>query len=228
MRRLLLVCAVWTGSILSVGMVVGACSAQRDAATGADTPSRPVEQPKGMTIPRGTTLAFALDDSVGSATSRVDERVRAHLTRPVVVNGASVVPAGSEMSGAVVDAKPSQRVKGRAQVGIRFDTLCDAGETYSMVTPTIVRTAPSQMTKDAITVAIPAAAGALLGGVLAGGKGAVIGGAVGGGAGAGYALSQRGSDIVLGAGTALTVKLLEPITLRVSEPQSAHEAHALN
>jgi len=217
MRRLFLICAVWTGSILSIGMAVSACSAQHDAATpvASDGRSQSVEPLKAFTIPRGTTLTLALDDSVGSATSRVDERVRGHLTRPVLVNGASVVPAGSQVSGAVVDARPSRRVKGRAQVGIRFDTLRDAGDTYSMVTAAIVRTAPSQMTTDAMTVAIPAAAGALLGGVLAGGKGAVIGGAVGGGAGATYVMSQRGSDVVLGVGTALTVKLLQPITLRV-------------
>jgi hypothetical protein len=229
MRRVLLICAVWTGSVLSVGMVVGACGTRQDAATPvgsvADASSRAVEQLNETTIPRGTTLAFALDDTVGSATSRVDERVHGHLTHPGVVNGASVVPAGSEVSGAVVDATPSHRVKGRAQVGIRFDTLRDAGETYSMVTPAIVRTAPSQMTTDAMTVVIPAAAGAVLGGVFAGGKGAMIGGAVGGGAGVGYAMSQRGADIVLGAGTALRVKLLQPITVRVEPP---HEAQPLN
>ena len=84
MRRLLLFCAVWTASVLSVGMVVGACSAQHDgtpAASGADASSRPVEQLKEVTIPRGTTLTFALDDAVGSATSRVDERVRGHRRR---------------------------------------------------------------------------------------------------------------------------------------------------
>jgi hypothetical protein len=226
MRRLLLVCAVWTASVLSVAMVVGACSGAGHDATSStnsspDAQSRPVERFKEITIPRGTTIAFTLDDSVGSATSRVDERVRGHLTRPLVVDGAPVVSAGAEVSGAVVEAKPSHRVKGRAEVSVRFNTLRDGGETYSIQTPAIVRMAKGQMKKDTMKVAIPAAAGAVLGGVLGGGKGAVIGGAVGGGAGAGYVMSQRGPDVVLPVGTRLSVTLLEPVSVRVRESEVA-------
>src|SRR5262249_31214244 len=150
----------------------------------------------------------------------VDERVRGHLTRAVVVGGETIVPVGSEVSGAVIEATPSHRVKGRAQVGIRLDKLREGGETYSIATPAITRTAPGQMKKDTAKVAIPAAAGAVLGGVLGGGKGAVIGGAVGGGAGAGYVMSQHGPEVVLSAGTTLTAKLLEQITVRVHETHS--------
>ncbi|HET9833680.1 MAG TPA: hypothetical protein VFP91_18290 [Vicinamibacterales bacterium] len=225
MRRLLILSTAWSASVLVVASVISACSgAGHDAstagATNAETPSRPVEQFKEVTIPRGTVLAFTLDDSVGSATSRVDERVRAHLTRPVVLGGAPVVPAGSELTGAVTAAIPSHRVRGRAQLGLTFNSLRDGSQTYVIVTPAIVRTAAGQMKKDTMKVAIPAAAGAVLGGVLGGGKGAVIGGAVGGGAGAGYVMSRRGRDIVLRAGTPLTLKLSEPLTVRVRDEQS--------
>jgi hypothetical protein len=227
MRRLLILSIAWSASVLAVATVIGACSgAGHDApmadATNVGTQSRLVEQFKEVTIPRGTVLAFALDDSVGSETSRVDERVRGHLTRPVALGGTPVVSAGSELTGAVTTAVPSHRVKGRAQLGITFNSLRDGNETYAIVTPAIVRTAAAQMKKDTMKVAIPAAAGAVLGGVLGGGKGAVIGGAVGGGAGAGYVMSQRGPDIVLRAGTSLTVKLSEPITVRVREAQPSN------
>ena len=219
MRRLLILSTAWSASVLVVATVISACSAGHDAstagATNVETPSPPVEQFKEVTIPRGTVLAFTLDDSVGSATSRVDEPVRAHLTRPVVLGGAPVVPAGSELTGAVTAAVASHRVKGRAQLGLTFNSLRDGSETYAIVTPAIVRTAAGQMKKDTMKVAIPAAAGAVLGGVLGGGKGAVIGGAVGGGAGAGYVMSRRGPDVVLRAGTPLTMKLSEPLTVRV-------------
>jgi len=225
MRRLVILSSAWSASVLAVATVISACSgAGHDASTAvapnADAQSRPIEQFKEVTIPRGTAQAFVLDDSVGSATSRVDERVRGHLTRPVVLGGTSVIPAGSELTGAVTAAVPSHRVKGRAQLGITFNSLRDGNETYAIVTPAIVRTAVGQMKKDTMKVAIPAAAGAVLGGVLGGGKGAVIGGAVGGGAGAGYVMSQRGADIMLRVGTPLTVKLSEPITVRVRDEQS--------
>jgi len=224
--------AVWTASVLSLAMVVGACGgAGHDAASSAargDGAQPPVERFKEVTVPRGTALSLTLDDTLGSATSRIDEKVRAHLARPILVNGAATVPAGSEISGAVVDATPSQRVKGRAAIAVRFDSLRDASNTYSIATPAIVRTAAGQMKKDAMKVAIPAAAGAVLGGVLGGGKGAVIGGAVGGGAGASYVMSQRGAEVVLRAGTPLIVKLLEPLTVRVRDAQRAQEVRLAN
>ena len=235
MRRLLLICAVWTASVLSVATVVGACSgAAHDTATpatsGREAQSRAVEPFKEITIPRGTTLTFSLDEGVGSASSRVDERVRGHVTRPVAVDGTVVVPTGSEVSGAVVEAKRSERVKGRAEVAIRLTELRvrDGGDTYAISTPAIVRTAPGQMKKDTMKVAIPAAAGAIVGGVLGGGKGVAIGSAVGGGAGAGYVMSQRGPDVVLSAGTRLTVKLLEPVAVRVREPRSPERVQVAN
>ena len=230
MRRLLTLSAVWTGSVLAAAMSFSACSSGRNATTTATDSGSPraIEHVRDVTIPRGTSLSFALDDSIGSATSRVDERVRGHLTRPVMIDGAPVVPAGSELSGVVVDALPSHRVKGRARIGIKFDSLRAGSDSYAIAAPAIVRSAPSQVKKDTMKVAIPAAAGAVLGGVLGGGKGAVIGGAVGGGAGAGYVMSQHGPDVVLSAGTALTVKLSEPITVRVREQPTAQEVGSLN
>jgi hypothetical protein len=75
------------------------------------------------------------------------------------------------------------------------------------------------MKKDAMKVGIPAAAGAALGGILGGGKGAAIGAGVGGGGGAAYVMSERGPEVGLGRGAALSVKLLEPLKVRVRTEQ---------
>ena len=235
MRRLPFVLfALWASSVLVMATAFTACGHQASDASAAagrnDPPALPVEHVREVAIPRGTTLTFALDESIGSASSRVDQRVRGHLARPLAVDGTVVVPTGSEVAGAVVEAQRSERVKGRAQIAIRLTELRvhDAGETYAISTPAIVRTAPGQMKKDTMKVAIPAAAGAIVGGVLGGGKGVAIGSAVGGGAGAGYVMSQRGPEVVLGAGTKLTVKLLEPITVRVHEPPSPERVQVAN
>src|SRR5438128_2231183 len=100
-----------------------ATSSAKETAARRPAEARPVEQFREVTIPGGTTLAASLDESVGSATSRVDEPVHAHLTSPVSVDGVIALPAGSELSGAVVDAEGSKRVKGRAEVAIRFDSV---------------------------------------------------------------------------------------------------------
>src|SRR5204862_224651 len=79
-----------------------AANSDAPAAAKETAPVRPVEQIREVTIPAGTTLAVALDDSVGSASSRVDEPVRAHLTRAVSIDGVVALPVGAEGWRAVV------------------------------------------------------------------------------------------------------------------------------
>ena len=57
----------------------------------------------------------------------------------------------------------------------------------------------------------------MLGAIIGGGKGAAIGTAVGGGAGTAVVMSTRGEEVRLPAGTSLTVRLTQPLTVRVLE-----------
>jgi len=170
-----------------------------------------------VTIPAGTRLPIVMDTSVGSDTSRVEQPVRAHVSRAVIVNGQTVIPEGSQISGVVTDATRSGRVKGRAHVAVRFDTLVPHGEDerYRIATAAVGRTAPATKKKDALEIGAPAAGGAIVGGLLGGKKGALIGGAAGGGAGTAVVLSTRGKEVHLGRGAPLMLRLTEPITIKM-------------
>jgi hypothetical protein len=171
-----------------------------------------------VTIPVGTALPVTLDDGVSSNGSRVDEPVRAHLTRPISVDGVVALPAGTELTGAVVDAERSGKVKGRARVAIKFDSLRTADkETVSIRATEVSATAKSGVKKDAAKIGIGAGIGAGVGALLGGGKGAAIGAAAGGGGGTAYVMSERGDEVGIGRGAAVSVKLLEPLKLRVKE-----------
>jgi hypothetical protein len=170
-----------------------------------------------VTIPEGTALPLVVDSGVSTATARIDDPVRAHLASAIVVNGVTAIPQGSEVMGTVTATARSQKVKGRAHIAIRFENVRPAGrpDGYAIRTAAIERTAAGTMKKDFMTVALPAAGGALLGGALGGGKGAVIGTAVGGGAGAAYTLDKRGPDVGIAAGRQVSARLLSAITVRV-------------
>src|SRR5207244_4571411 len=108
---------------------------------------------RDLTSPAGPTFSVALADSISSTSSRVDEPVRAHLTRPISVDGIVALPEGSEVTGAVVDAERSARVKGRARIAIRFDSVrpgTEGGEAYAIRAAEVARTAQGQMKKDAM------------------------------------------------------------------------------
>ena len=230
MRRLVI-------GLFMAGFAAGACNRAPDAATATDTAQpgsvattgagesardkAPVATARTVvreiTIPAGTELPIVLDTSVGSKTSRVEEPVRAHLSRAVSVDGQPVLPDGSIVSGVVTDATPAAKVKGRAHLAVRFDAITPRGgdERYRIETASVGRTAPAETKKDAIKIGAPAAGGAIIGAIVGGGKGAAIRAAAGGGAGTAVVLSTSGKETSLPVGSALRLRLTAPLTIRV-------------
>lgn len=201
------------GSSLGAGASERAASAADAAA--ARNPA--AEAWREITIPAGTALPVVLDTTIGSDISHVEEPVRAHLSKPISVDGVTALPEGSVVRGVVTDAKRSGKVEGLAHVAVRFDTVSPRGDDqrYRIETSSIGRTAHSTKKKDAVKILAPAAGGALVGRIAGGKKGAAIGAAAGAGAGTAYVMSTRGEEVHLAKGTALTLKLAEPITVRV-------------
>ena len=206
--------AVNAAAVETAGDPTGAAVA---TSGGTETSSAAAGAVREVTIPAGTRLPIVLDTPVSSASSRVEQSVQAHLSRPIVVRGRSVLPQGSRVSGVVTDATRSGRVKGLAHLALRFDTLIPRGddERYRIQTAAIGRTAEATKKKDAAEIGIPAAGGALIGALVGGKKGALVGGAAGGGAGTAVVLSTRGKEVSLPRGAALTLRLTEPITVRM-------------
>jgi len=192
-----------------------------DGARPADAPgsATPAAAPvwREVTIPAGTSLPVVLDTGVNSETSRVEEPVTAHLSRAITVGGMTALPEGSRVTGVVTDATRSGKVKGNAHIAMRFNSLTPRNDDqrYDIRTAAVGRTAPSTKKEDALKIGAPAAGGAIIGAIAGGKKGAAIGTAIGGGAGTGVVLATRGKEVGLAKGAALTLKLSEPVTVRV-------------
>jgi hypothetical protein len=230
--------------LLAIGVSVAACNGAPPAqggnslatsqavdggATGGDAAARGATMGTGsssvaapdawreVTIPAGTTLRVVLDTAIGSDISHVEQPVRAHLSTPITVNGVTALPQGSVIQGVVTDAVRSGKVQGVAHVAVRFDSVTPRGDDarYRMETSSVGRTAPTTKKKDAVKILAPAAGGALVGRIAGGKKGAAIGTAAGAGAGAAYVMSTRGEEVHLAKGTALSLKLAGPITVKV-------------
>ena len=153
-----------------------------------------------MDVPSGTELSLILETPVSSETSKPEQTVRARVAKPVVVSGMTVIPEGAPVSGTVVAAERSGRVKGRATVAIRFNRVTVANTPYTINTARIVREAEATKGEDATKIGIGAGAGAAIGAIAGGKKGAAIGAGVGGGAGTGAVLATRGKEITIPAG----------------------------
>jgi hypothetical protein len=165
-----------------------------------------------LTIPEGTTLSVTLETPVASDTSKVEDPLRGTLAKAVRVSGTVVVPAGSAITGSVLEANRSGRVKGLASVAFRFERLVVRGESFEIRTARVVRQAAANRRDDVTKGGIGAGVGAIVGGIVGGGKGAAIGAGAGG---AGAVLATRGREIRLGAGTVVSARLEAPITVSV-------------
>ena len=170
-----------------------------------------------VTLPKGTELSLVLDTAVSSEDSKVEDPVRSHLSRAVVVDGRTALPVGSAVDGVVTAAERAAKVKGRAHVAFRFDRLTrtEDAERYRIDAAPVSRTAAATKGKDAVKVGGGALGGAIIGGIIGGKKGAAIGTAAGAGAGGALVLSTRGDDVRLPKGSALTVRLAEPLVVRI-------------
>jgi hypothetical protein len=185
------------------------------AARPAATPAPPAPTFREVTLPAGTTLRLELQSAVASDSSNVEDAVRASLRQPVVVDGREVIPAGADLAGVVTDVERSGRVKGRARVAYRFNSIEAGGERHDIATAPLVHEAEATKSEDATKIAIGAGAGAAIGAILGGGDGAAKGAAIGGGAGTGAVLATRGKEVRLGPGADVTTRLTAPLTLRI-------------
>jgi len=222
--------------LLAVASLCAACGGGSNSETAAAEPGTPaataagttgksplakvaaavgIPQYRDVTLPAGTTLRLELRSAIASDSSDVEDTVRAALRQPVSVDGNAVLPTGTEVVGTVTSVERAGKVKGRARLAYRFNSLNYAGERYDIRTNTLSHQAAATKGEDATKIGIGAGAGAAIGALLGGGSGAAKGAAIGGAGGTGVVLATRGKEVRLGPGADVTARLTAPLTLRV-------------
>jgi type IV secretion system protein VirB10 len=199
--------------------------------------SSPESTPKYL-VETGTKIPLSLLNSVSTRTAIPGDRLYLETTFPILVGGRIVIPAGSYVAGTVTEVRRAGRVKGRAELMVRFDSLTlpngvtrdfratisnldgRAAETLKREEGTIK--GESNKAGDAGTIAGGASAGAgvgALGGWAAGRPvmGAGIGAAAGATAGLIGVLMQRGPDAVLAKGSSVEMVLDRNVEFEAAE-----------
>jgi hypothetical protein len=169
-----------------------------------------------MDVPSGTDLILTLETPVSSETAKVDQPVRATVATPILISGMTVIPEGAAVTGAVVGAERSGRVKGRASIALRFNRVVVGGTPYRITTSRVIRQAEATKGEDATKIGIGTGVGTAIGAIAGGKKGAAIGAGIGGGAGTGAVLATRGKEVSIPAGATLRTTIQE--TVRISAP----------
>ena len=182
-------------------------------------------------IPQGAHALLRLVNSVSTRTAREGDYVYLRTASPIVVNGQIVVPTESYVQGVVSHAQRSGRVKGRAELGIRIETLTFASGKVIQVGPHLasvdsegsdqkVVTNENQVQQggnrgsDAARIATLSGTGAAIGGLAdRSWKAAGIGAGAGGAVGLASVLLTRGREVELRQGSTIDVVFDRPISV---------------
>lgn len=177
------------------------------------TPRRMFDE---LTIPADSVIGLQVENAVSSDSAKVEQQVRARVTRDVRVRDQVAIPAGARAEGSITLVERGGRLKDQARLGIRFHTIVLAdGTRLPINTETIYREGDSPARESAAKIGGGAVGGAVLGAILGGKKGAIIGSTVGAGGGAVAVATGEANAATLPAGSTVTVRVGAPATVTV-------------
>jgi hypothetical protein len=196
--------------------------------------ARPASSSSKVVVPTDTAIPLALKNTISSRTAFVGQTVYCETIYPIAVGNRIVIPVGSYVKGTVTEVRRPGRLKGKAQLGIRFDSLTLANGATRPLRATLSSYAgngnqgfrreeskiegESSKAEDAGKVATTATQGTIIGGLSSrSGKGAGIGALSGGVGGLVWVLATRGKEILLPPGTNLELQLATPLTFERDE-----------
>jgi Ca-activated chloride channel homolog len=219
-------------AVLSLAIfVLGATAAPFSSVVAQSTGASAVT----LDIPSGERLILQLETSLHTRTSRQGDRVQFRTIEPVRTGGQVAIPSGSSVTATVSKVQRPGRVKGRAELCLRFEEVRLPDGTSLPLKASVTRAGLTQVGKGkqgdpqlkgeagnggSITVVAQGGLqGAVLGTMAGGAKGAAYGGAIGAGIGLASILLQRGPDLDLPRDMLFEAKLDQAFSVPVAVAQ---------
>ena len=163
-------------------------------------------------VPVGTNLKIRLNDTLSSKESRAGDKFTATAIDPVRFNEATV-------RGHIRSIVKSGRIQGRTTMNLAFDSITLPDERHGVLHGYVTKVygsgnradeeggvqSESRGKQTLKRSGIGATAGAIIGGIVGGGKGAAVGLILGGAGGAGSIAMQGGKELKIESGTEMLV-----------------------
>ena len=167
--------------------------------------SRSVEPPapvyEELVVAADSVLGLQLESPVTSEKAQVEDSVVARVTRDVKVGDRVAIPAGAKAFGEVTTVERGGKVRERARLGVRFTSVVLAdGTRVPIRSETIYREGEPPGRESAAKIG-----------------GGAIGGSIGAGGGTAVVMAGDRNAATLSAGTPLTVRLEDPVTVTVEK-----------
>ena len=188
---------------------------------------------EGLTVPSDTRIPLTLQNAISSKTAYVGQSIYCRTIFPITVDDEIIIPVGSYVEGSITQVVHPGRIRGKAKLGLRFDSITLPNGITRPLRATLSAFAGngkegfnrkeakinggSSKGRDAGRIARATITGAEIGtlaGISRGRtlKGLGIGSAAGAAGGIIWVLATRGRQIYLPRGTSLELELSEPLT----------------
>lgn len=198
-----------------------------------DDPTPKAAGAKHIVVPSGTQLPLVLHNAITTRSNQPGDPIYLETTFPIVIGDKIVIPAGSFVSGEIIEAKRPGKVKGRGELMVRFTTLILPNGYVAKfdAVPTGAGTGgndevdeegkikgDTDKSGDVGTVLKTTGLGVGIGGLATGSRaGAGVGAAAGAAAGLLWSLFTRGPELELPRGATLDIMLDRPLYLDASK-----------
>ncbi|HEX3880859.1 MAG TPA: hypothetical protein VHW24_27945 [Bryobacteraceae bacterium] len=176
-------------------------------------PAQPAKPAAPVTVPAQTSLVVRMIDAIDSEKAKEGQSFVASLDQPVVVNGQTVLPTGSDVIVKLVQAQQSGKFTGKTELTVSLWSVKVGDKFVDVDTQNITEASSSRGAKTAKVAGGAAAVGAVIGAVAGGGKGAAIGAGAGAAGGAAVQAVTKGEKVKIASETRLTFTLEKPLTI---------------
>jgi hypothetical protein len=183
--------------------------AQGQKVEATPVPNGGADSRMGGTVRVGTEFDVRLHSAISSKTAKPEDRFEATTVVDYVSGGQTLVPAGSVVRGFVSSVSAANKIDRKGNLTLSFDEI-RIGTTSYRLRASVTQALDGRIQDDATRIGAGAVVGAILGGLIGGGKGALIGVLVGGG---GTIAATDGTDVTLPPGTILRIRLDEPLEI---------------
>ena len=168
-----------------------------------------------LTIPSGASIEITLGTALTSETANVGNPWSGTTRSASLLDGRSVIPAGSAVRGTITGVTPARKGdRAMLDLGLTSFTVGDRDYSVHGTMQSVVAGSPRARNLGAIGGAT--VAGAVIGHQVGGSStGTIVGGLIGAGAATGVVSQTKGYQVVLKQGTPLTFTTREAVAVRI-------------
>lgn len=181
----------------------------REAQADGISPTSSVIPPSAQ-VPAGTPIVIRVGTKLSSARARSNDKFKAELDEPIVVNEQVVAERGTEVTGRVVDARSMAQLHSPGYLRLTLSSIRIEG------TPAFVRTSTAFLKGDGSgrrNMVVPVGGEGALLGAVASNKAPLIGSAMVADGAPVPSLVTRPREAMVGPDRRLTFRLIEPLPL---------------